>query len=582
MKIDKLRCWVLMGLLVLGLAVLPGGATEEKVIGGTVVGAFSWEDAAVSAPVIDFSGRPGWIQPNSVGENINIAKGTLERGGRVTSPNAGSVLRLGSAVLKEKLNGMVDGDPATAFEAKNVTATGILLVFDLGARFGVNQIRFFPRQTFKDDYMKGYVLSINDGEFGADIIAASGQQLPDKTLVTVIAQKNDNTRDTIDVRIPLQYVRYLRLESTQRFSWEIDELQIFGRGYVPEADYLSQVFDMNQAALWGNLKWFTEQTGLPEKSRVILRTRSGSSPSPEDQPDDWSAWSTPYKASGDPILSPAPRRFLQFSMSFESDGLEDATLVDSLAFEFFSPALALTILGEISPQEVPVGHDTTFTYAVKVGNAQGFDKLEIDTPAPVTAIRQVSVDGVEIATTAQDMHENGLSVSFARQTGNRNLRVVFDSAVLRYETVFVGRIYDTTRAGSLPQAVESGDADEAIEGDDLSVRVPLKGQPLVHQLSISPRSFSPNGDGFNDRVTISYDLLYLTNSVPVAVKIYNLAGDVVAELPLVDNPSGRHLRQWDGRDLRGELLNPGLYILQVEVDADSGTESRSSIVAIAY
>ena len=322
MKIDKLSCWVFMGLLVLGLAVLPGAATDEKVIGGTISGAVTWEDAAISAPVIDFAGRPGWIQPNSVGENTNIAKGPLERGGRVTSPNAGSVLRLGSAVLKEKLNGMVDGDPATAFEAKNVTATGILLVFDLGARFGVNQIRFFPRRTFKDDFMKGYVLSINDGEFGADIIAASGQQLPDKTLLTVISQKDDNTRDTIDVRMPLQYVRYLRLESTQRFSWEIDELQIFGRGYVPEADYLSQVFDMNRAALWGKLKWSTEQTGLPEKSRVILRTRSGSSPSPEDQPDDWSAWSTPYKATGDPILSPAPRRYLQFSMSFESDGLK--------------------------------------------------------------------------------------------------------------------------------------------------------------------------------------------------------------------------------------------------------------------
>ena len=196
----------------------------------------------------------------------------------MTSPNAQAVLRLTSAVLKERLHSMVDGDPSTAFEAKDVVATGILLVFDLGARFGVNHIRFFPRQAFKSDFMKGYVLSINDGAFGADIVAASVDKLPDKTLLTVMAQDGSNSRDTIDVRFPLQYVRYIRLESTQRFNWEIDELEMFCSGFVPEADYLSEVFDMEQEALWGRLQWATEQQGLPQRSRLVVRTRSGSSP----------------------------------------------------------------------------------------------------------------------------------------------------------------------------------------------------------------------------------------------------------------------------------------------------------------
>jgi len=39
---------------------------------------------------------------------------------------------------------------------------------------------------------------------------------------------------------------------------------------------------------------------------------------------------------------------------------------------------------------------------------------------------------------------------------------------------------------------------------------------------------------------------------------------------------------WDGRNAQGEHLPPGLYVLQVEVETDSGTESRSSIIAIAY
>ena len=567
-------------LALVGLLATAALATENIVVGGDGSGA-TWQEAAADAPVIDFSTRVGWIQPRSVEENTNIATGILERGGRVTSPNAQAVLRLTSDVLKERLHSMVDGDPNTAFEAKDVVATGILLVVDLGARFGVNHIRFFPRQAFKSDFMKGYVLSINDGAFGADIIAASVEKLPDKTLVTVMAQDGSNSRDTIDVRFPLQYVRYIRLESTQRFNWEIDELEIFGSGFVPEADYLSEVFDMEQDALWGRLQWATEQVGLPQRSRLIVRTRSGSSPSPDDEPDSWSPWSTPYRNSGDPILSPAPRRYFQFSMAFESDGLEDGIAVDSLAFEVFRPALAQAIVGEIWPQEVPVGVDTSFVYTIEVTDAEGFDRLEIDTPAPVRALRELRVDDQEIEF-SEELGAKGLRVSFARQTGNRALQVVFDTAVLRYETVFTGRLLDTTREGAIPQVIESGNAAPRFAGDDLSVRVPLKGQRLVYQVSATPAVFTPNGDGINDYTTITYDLLYLTGQAPVALRIYDLARNQIAELPAAGSGSGRFLHPWDGRDAQGELLLPGVYILQVEVETDNGTERSSSVVTIAY
>lgn len=567
-------------LALVGLLATAALATENIVVGGDGSGT-TWQEAAASAPVIDFSTRAGWIQPRSVEENTNIATGILERGGRVTSPNAQAVLRLTSDVLKERLHSMVDGDPSTAFEAKDVVATGILLVVDLGARFGVNHIRFFPRQAFKSDFMKGYVLSINDGAFAAAIIAASVDKLPDKTLVTVMAQDGSNSRDTIDVRFPLQYVRYIRLESTQRFNWEIDELEIFGSGFVPEADYLSEVFDMEQDALWGRLQWATEQVGLPQRSRLIVRTRSGSSPSPDDEPDSWSPWSTPYRNSGDPILSPAPRRYFQFSMAFESDGLEDGIAVDSLAFEVFRPALAQAIVGEIWPQEVPVGVDTSFVYTIEVTDAQGFDRLEIDTQAPVRALRELRVDDQAIEF-SEELGAKGLRVSFARQTGSRALQVVFDTAVLRYETVFTGRLLDTTREGAIPQVIESGNAAPRFAGDDLSVRVPLEGQRLVYQVSATPAVFTPNGDGINDYATITYDLLYLTDRAPVALRIYDLAHNQVAELPTVGSGSGRFQRLWDGRDAQGELLLPGVYILQVEVETDSGTERSSSVVTIAY
>ncbi len=571
------RSW-LAGLCALALWTSPAAAVELLVVGGQGQGQ-DWAAAAGVAPVIDFDSRPGWIMPRSVAEGTNVALDTYARGGLVTSPNAQTVLRLSKDELARRLRGMIDDNHQTAFEAKDVAATGILIIIDLGARFGVNQIRFFPRPDFRTDFMKGYVLSVNDGLFGADIVAASPDKLPNKSLFTITAQDGSNNRDTVDVRFPLQYVRYIRLESTQRFNWEVDEIQVFGQGFVPEAQYLSQVFDLAQPALWGKLRWAAEPVGRPEKSRMILRTRSGSSASPETDPTAWSPWSPPYAENDMQILSPSPRRYIQFSLDFESDGLTDGLAMDSLAFEFSRPALATSILGEVWPQEVPVGVDTAFTYAVRVMGGRGFDQLEIDTPAPVTRVEALRLDGRDLAFTAQP-HERGLRLEFARQSGDHTLEAVFETAVLRYETVFTGRLRDL-QTESLPQAVEGGEAADSLPGDDLSVRVPIGGE-LIHRLAVGPNPFSPNGDGINDRATITYDIVNLTEAVPVGLVIYDLGGNRVAEVPAAPGQSGRHLLAWDGRDEGGQLLPPGIYVVQLEVETDSGTKRRSSTVAIAY
>ena len=159
--------------------------------------------------------------------------------------------------------------------------------------------------------------------------------------------------------------------------------------------------------------------------------------------------------------------------------------------------------------------------AVQVVGSRGFDRLEIDSSVPVHTVRSLHLDDLEVEDFVVEPHESGLAVTFPHQSGNHDLRVVFDAAILRYETVFSGRLRDS-QADGLPQEIEEGDAAELLLGDDLSVRVPLNQDPVVHRVTVTPNPFTPNGDGINDQTAISYDLLHLINDVPVSLRVYDL------------------------------------------------------------
>ena len=48
------------------------------------------------------------------------------------------------------------------------------------------------------------------------------------------------------------------------------------------------------------------------------------------------------------------------------------------------------------------------------------------------------------------------------------------------------------------------------------------------------------------------------------------------------DPSGRFAHIWDGRDQAGFTVEPGLYLYQIQVDADAGTFQRQGAVSVAY
>ena len=548
-----------------------GKAHGEVVIVGGGPGTSAWDGQYSEISVIDFETNPGQIQPIQNEPEDNIALKILERGGKVTSPNARIVLELSDAESIKLLNHMVSGDRSKAFEVKGVVAIGIIIDIDLGQRFAVNRLRFFPREGFENFFLKGYEISLNDGSEEQKTLAGR----PDFRLFKTVER---NTKSIVEENIPLQFVRFIKLKQLVRGEWEIDEVQIFGEGFASEASYTSKVFDQQQPAVFGGIIWSGGRIGEPTKADVTLSTRSGTSPDPSDSLA-WSTWSPPYPPGVlTEISSPAPRQFFQFRFLFTSDDFFSAATVDSLAFEV-SPALTDSVKGEIQPQNAFIGQATTFTYTLRSFNSRGFDRLHIKTLAPVDVVRSVAIDGTDIPVDFVNVAD-GVQISFPKIMGNSTLKVVFDSIALQYNTVFSGKVSDSSSPDNLPQLIVAGDIDTLTAGGDLSVTI-LVGKNLLHAMDVAP-AITPNGDGVNDELLITYDIVNLTHAAPVSVRAYDLAGRLVKEIHYGLDSSGRYQKVWDGTDDNRQKMEPGIYLVHLEIEADSGTEGRTAIVSLAY
>jgi len=103
---------------------------------------------------------------------------------------------------------------------------------------------------------------------------------------------------------------------------------------------------------------------------------------------------------------------------------------------------------------------------------------------------------------------------------------------------------------------------------------------LIDDLQISSRVVTPNGDGINDAVELSFVVFKAQNSEPM-VEIADLAGRVVTRLTAtIDGPTRRFA--WNGRNAAGEAVEPGVYLFRIDVNSDSGDATELRTVSVAY
>ena len=158
--------------------------------------------------------------------------------------------------------------------------------------------------------------------------------------------------------------------------------------------------------------------------------------------------------------------------------------------------------------------------------------------------------------------------------------MIFDTAVLRFGTEFFGFVYNSEDADQIRQRVEPGNASFRFSGNGLAVQTPLGGDLLL-QVDARPNPFTPNGDALNETVTFSFKVREVTAERPVALRIYDLSGRLVHELPVIQATSGQFEQVWNGRDASGGLVPPGIYLYEVTLSAEN-EESLVGSVAVAY
>jgi flagellar hook assembly protein FlgD len=101
---------------------------------------------------------------------------------------------------------------------------------------------------------------------------------------------------------------------------------------------------------------------------------------------------------------------------------------------------------------------------------------------------------------------------------------------------------------------------------------------------VSPKVFTPNGDGINDQATIDFTLFKVHTVRPVTVSLHSLDGREVRSITSTVT-GGQQRFVWDGRDQVGAVVPPGMYIASIEVSTDASDavgRQVALLVGVAY
>ena len=510
--------------------------------------------------------------------------------------------------------------------------------FDLGGAFPIRLIRMYPTTKFFDErVLKVFLLGTSDGDPLKD--GTRDTNFYWRTGPLNFNQRylmEENTVPLLELDMGDVPARHIFLETIVG-RWEIAEFEIYGAGFAPSATYTSNLIPLGEPGSLGSLRWSGSQD---DGAEVELTMRSGSDDDPNVYwrntfrgsersrfdasgksltraaylkleggeragiaPDtrNWEFWTPPldFNERNAQLAAERPRQFVQFNADFLSERPADAgSRLDFLEFTVSKPPIVSQLVAEISPAAVLPREVTRFTYTLLPefgGDDLGFDSIEIETPVQAASVDTIilssptdplAIDTLDVRNMTQ-LGPGGFVITLPQeyrrdpQSSLIPIQVIFRAQVFQYGTVFEGRVFDSTREWEVHQRLAAGDADPLVDGNTLSVTLTEVEARAVGALRLSSPALTPNGDGINDELTIEYDLVNMVGSVPVTVGFFDLSGRKVAEV-VSQRASGEWTEIWDGTDVSGNLMPPGMYILRMEVETDETIDTVTEAVALVY
>ena len=439
---------------------------------------------------------------------------------------------------------------------------------------GVRVITAAPKGkvTYRDNSLRGYSVEVSDDQFRWSEVAV---------LHGITEYKETTVRFH---PVLTRYVRVVIAEIDGISAPEVAEMEVYGEGYSAQGMLASEALDLGASGKAKNIGEVTWEADVPEGTSVELQFRTSADGTV------WSPWTGEYGVSGVSIEAPEPAQFLQYRVRLSSreEGVTPRFRSIQVAFST-DDVPAAWAWGRISPVAVEMGRDTTFSYALDVrfspGNT-GAERVIIAVPGAAMLEGDAPVEGLTGSVVDLDgagMTARGLEIPFdppLRQ--DAQLVIHFRTTMYSISHAFYAQLLGPGSENPLNVA------EDTREGGTWLVSAPQVLDRVLLDVGAMPRIFTPNGDGSNDGTTIAFTLAKVED-VHVSVRIFSPGGALLRDLYQGRLPAGRYdgssslsPGRWDGTDDSGELLPPGVYFYQVEVEGDEGDERWVGTVGIAY
>ena len=505
---------------------------------------------------------------------------------------------------------------------------------DLGATYWIDSVWLLgeplgipPRLRQSYANFLSYQLQYSDGSLA-----------PDGSLAwQPLASIPLDPRNLFDVRnfrhdVPLIAARYLRLiyptsqggyiiggglsgsdfDNTGRLDGLglVSEFQVYGEGHPARVVLRSPVIDLGTN--W-NITAIDWEIDVPLGAQFALRSRTGDRVVEEMryfdkngkevskrryekliasfrgpiettlQPGDgWSVWSEEYIHAGTRFRSPSPRRYVQLEAELHTDDPQAGLALDALILNYSRP-LARSAIGEVHPTHVEPGEQTDFTYFLRpefARDSQGFEAIALEASVPL-AFRTLQIDGTSVNAEIKKTDAGFRLHLPAPVAAAERVELGFAATVFQNNTRFRAFLERVNGSDTLRQQVDPGDAIPELAGTGDVVALPIN-EGLLAQLDIGNGIFTPNGDGINDALVISFDVLKVIDARPIDARIFDLRGRLVRTLRDASGVAGHYQLTWDGRRNSGAMARPGLYLLRLRVAGDSLTRTLIRSIGLSY